>query len=263
MMHPAVNFSISFAQINVQFFTDLLFRLAIVGLILLSTWIVWRILRSFTSKALRELNPNIVQQIQQIVTWLTWLTGILIALSQIGLDLMVLLVIIAIGGVVLTIAFKPILSNLVSYEVISSYKPFKIGDWIQVGKHFGRVIDITWLNTVLMTPANERLYIPNSKITQIIIVNKTTPIGTRISVSIEVSRSTDLAIIEKILLDIGTELKEELITDSKPEVRITKLNANIVRVALLLKINNPAKSAFIASEVRKKAKQRIDKSTVG
>ena len=75
------------------------------------------------------------------------------------------------------------LSNLVSYGVIKTYEPFKLGDWVQVGKFFGRVVDITWADTVLMTPDNETVHVPDSKITQNIIVNKTTPGGTRIAIS--------------------------------------------------------------------------------
>ena len=245
-------------QISVPFSTDLLPRLAIVGIILIITWILSRILGGFISKALGKLSPNVAQQTRRIVTWLTWLVGILIALSQLGLEMTVLLVAVIMGGIIIAIAFRHVLSNLVSYEVIKSYNPFKIGDWIKVGKYFGRIIDVTWMDTILMTPDNEIVYVPNSKITQSVVTNKTAPGGTRISVNIVVDKTLNLSEVEKALLSIGNELKEELISDSEPEVRMTNLNTQTVELALLLKINNPAKGKLIASEVRKKAKERFD-----
>ena len=109
-----------------------------------------------------------------------------------------------------------------------------------------------------MTPDNEIVYVPNSKITQSVVTNKTAPGGTRISVTIVVDKTLNLSEVEKALLSIGNELKEELISDSEPEVRMTNLNTQSVKLALLLKINNPAKGKLIASEVRKKAKERFD-----
>ncbi len=237
---------------------EILLKIAIVGLIFLATWIISIILRNLVLKAKGKLSPSMSRQIRRLVTWITWFVGILIALSQIGLDITILLVSVALGAVVLAIALRHVLLNLVSYEVIKSYEPFKLGDWVQVGKYFGRVVDITWADTVLMTPDNETVYVPNSKITQNVIINKTTPGGTRIAIAIVISKALDLSEVEKMLLDIGLELKEELIPEFVPEVRVTNLNTQSVRLALLLRINNPAKGKLIASRVRKRAKERLD-----
>jgi len=245
-------------QIGIQVPIEFLLNLAVVGLILLATWIISRVLGSFLSKALGKLSPAIARQARQIVSALTWLIGILIGLAQLGLEITILIVIVTLGGIILVVALRDALSNVASFEVITSYRQFKIGDWIQVGKYFGRVVDITWMDTVLMTPDNERVYIPNSKITQSIVTNRTTPGGTRISVSLLVDKESDLSAVETALVEIGEELCEELVADSNPEVRVISLNTQAIKVALLLKINNPAKGKLIASEVRKKAKKRLD-----
>jgi small conductance mechanosensitive channel len=245
-------------QIALPFSIELLLKIAIVGIIFLATWIISIILRSIVSKAKGKLSQSMSRQTRRLVTWITWAAGILIALSQVGLDLAILLTLVALGAIVLAIAIRHVLSNLISYGVIKSCEPFKLGDWVQVGKFFGRVVDITWADTVLMTPDNETVYVPNSKITQNIIVNKTTPGGTRIAISIVISRTLDLSEVEKALLDIGSELKEELIPEFVPEVRVTSLSTQSIRLALLLRINNPAKGRLIASRVRKRAKERLD-----
>jgi len=244
-------------QIALPVSMDLLVKIAIVGLILLATWIISIILKSLVSKAKGKLSPSMSRQVRRLVTWITWFVGILIALSQVGLDNTILLTIVALAAVVLAIALRHVLSNLVSYGVIKSYEPFKLGDWVQVGKFFGRVVDITWADTVLMTPDNETVYVPNSKITQNVVINKTTPGGTRIAISIVISNALDISEVEKTLLDISSELKEELIPEFVPEVRVTNLNTQSVRLALLLRINNPAKGKLIASMVRKRAKERL------
>jgi len=245
-------------QIALQISSDLLIRLATVGLILLATWIISRVLGSFVSKALGKISQSVAQQGRQIITWLIWLTGILVALSQLGAEPMVLLVIVSIGVAVLVVSLRDVLSNLVSNRVITSYRPFRIGDWVEVGKLFGRVVDITWMDTILMTPDNEMVYVPNSRIIQTIVINKTTPGWTRISVPVTVDGALDLADVEKAFLEIGTELREELIPDSKPEVRLLSLEGDSMKVALLLQINNPAKGKLLASETRKRIKTKLE-----
>ncbi len=245
-------------QIAVPFTSDLLLRLVIFGAILLCTWIVSKLLSGFTSKALSKRSHNVVQQTRRIVIWLTWIIGILIGLSELGLELTILLAAVALGGVILAIASRQVLSNLVSYEVIKTYNQFKIGDWIQVDKYFGRVVDVTWMDTTLMSLDNEVVFISNSKIVESIVINKTTPGGTRISVNMVVDKALDISEVEKALMGIGDELREELVRDSEPEVRMVDLDSQSVRLALLLRINNPAKSKLIASEVRKRAKEKLD-----
>jgi small-conductance mechanosensitive channel len=77
-------------------------------------------------------------------------------------------------------------------------------------------------------------------------------------VPVTVDKTFDIANVEKIFLEIGAELCEELIPDYKPEVRVLSLESNSMKVALLLRINNPAKGKFLASEVRKRIKTRLD-----
>jgi len=245
-------------QVSAPIPLELLTKLATIGVILIVTWIISRVLGGFMSRAVGKFSQNVARQVRRIATWLIWLIGILVGLDQLGLELTILLVIVTLGGIALLIAIRDMLSNAASHEVVTTYSPFKIGDWIQVGECFGRVVDITWMNTILVTPDNETVYIPNSKITKSIVINKTTLGGTRICVPLKMDEAQDLSEVEKILLEIGTELREELVPDSTPEVRVINLDDHAFELGLFLKINNPAKGKFIASEVRKRAKKRLD-----
>ena len=245
--------------IDIVVLSEFLQRLAVFGLILLVTFVVSKIIGILVSRASSKASPSVARQARRFTVLLVWLIGILVGLGQIGLDLTLLLVIVILTGIMLLLAVRDILANWASYEAVSAYKPFKIGDWIQVGKSFGRVIDVTYMDTVLMTPDNETVYIPNRRITQSIVINRTTLGGIRISVPLTVEKDMDILKVEETLLEIGNELIEELAPESKPEVRVTNMNERSVRLALLLRINNPAKARLISSEVRKRAKDRLDK----
>jgi len=250
---------LSFALIDITVLPELLLRLVVFGLILLISYVLSRVFGALVYKAFGRANPTFARQVRRVVTWIIWAVGIIFGLGEIGLDLTLLLVIVALTGLLLLFAVRDVLANWGSYEAVQVYKPFKIGDWIQVGESFGRVVDINYMDTVLMTSDNETVYIPNRKITQSTVINRTTLGGIRISVLLTVSANLKLSDVEETLVEIGNDLKEELAPDSKPEVRVVNLKEQSIRLALLLRINNPAKARLIASEVRKRAKDRIDK----
>ena len=247
-----------FQQINIHIPIELIQKLAILGVILAITWLTSKIIGKIMFKTTSRFNQNLAQETRRITTWLIWLIGIFIGLDQLGLDLTLLLMILSLGGLMFLIAFRDILSNIASREVIMTYTPFKIGDWISIGKIFGRVEEITWMYTSLTNTDNEIVHVPNSKIIRNVVKNETSPGGIRISVPIIVDRDLDLFIVERKLLDIGDELSEELPQDSKPEVRVINTTEHSVKLVLLLKIINPAKRNYIFSEVQKKAKQKLD-----
>ena len=249
--------SLQIARVALQISVDSL-QLAIVALILVATWVASILLGKFVSKTFRKTNPNVIFQVKRIVIGATWLIGALLALDQIGLELNLVLIALAVGVVIIVIASRDFLYNLVARETINLYNQFKIGDWIQVGKVFGRVVDITWNDTVLSTPNNETVYIPNSTITKSVITNRTTQGGIRISVPMTIENSLSLREIEQTLLTIGVELQEELVPESKPEVRLTRIDAKTSKLELLLRINNPAKAKLISSEVLKRLKLKLE-----
>ena len=239
---------------------DVLLNILAVAIILVATWIIAKVLGILVSRAMGKRDPKPARQTKRVVVWLTWIIGISLGISvglnQLGWGLTLPIIVIVVG-IVAVIAFRDVLLNVIAYEVITTYDPFKIGDWIQVGRFFGRVVDVTWINTILMTTSNEMVYIPNSTLTREIVVNRTTQSGVRISVSMQVEKSLNFSDVEQTLLNIGAELSDELATDSKPEVRLISLDGYYMKVALLLRINNPAKGKLLASEVRKRTKMKL------
>ncbi len=239
---------------------DLLQRSAIVALVLVVTWVVSKLLGGFVLKTFGRINPNVARQAKRVIIWITWLTGIILALDQIGLELTWLLVAIAIGAIIIVVALRDFLSNLAARETIYLYNQFKIGDWIEVGKIFGRVVDITWNDTVLSTLDNETIYVPNSTVAKNIIINKTNQSGIRISVPLTISNSLSFQEVEQALLEIGKELQEELMHETKPEVRLISIGREATRLELLLRIINPAKSGLVSSEVLKRIKKKLEEN---
>jgi small conductance mechanosensitive channel len=250
-------FSSIINQANLESVLWFLQKLAIACIIIALTWLTTKIVVGLVSKTLGFVNTKVAHQVNRVTSIFIWLVGITQALGQLGLDPILLFMIIGVIGLAAIIAFKDQLQNAVAFNLIKTYELFKIGDWIELNEYFGRVIDLTWVNTVLLTRENERLYIPNSRIIQGNLVNRTVQGGIRMSVPLTLDRSISLTDVERILLEVSDELKEELTPSFIPEVRVISLDETSVKVELLLRISNPAMDSLIASNVLKKTQKKI------
>ncbi|HTV03100.1 MAG TPA: mechanosensitive ion channel family protein, partial [Luteitalea sp.] len=81
----------------------------------------------------------------------------------------------AAGAVVLGLALQDTLGNAIAGLALQADQPYKVGDWIKVGDHEGRVTEISWRSTVLRTRESTLVALPNSTIADGAIVNYSAP----------------------------------------------------------------------------------------
>lgn len=94
----------------------------------------------------------------------------------------------AAGAVVLGLALQDTLGNAIAGLALQADQPYKVGDWIRVGDHEGRVTEISWRSTVLRTRESTLVALPNSSIADGPIVNFSEPAPpTRIFVDVGVA----------------------------------------------------------------------------
>jgi len=89
--------------------------------------------------------------------------GAITALGTAGVDVGALVASLGLTGFALSLAFKDILSNVLSGVLILFYRPFHIGDIISVAAHSGKIISIDLRYTTLKKD-NERILIPNASL---------------------------------------------------------------------------------------------------
>ena len=75
------------------------------------------------------------------------------------------------AAIILAFATQNLLGGVIAGMSLQINKPYKVGDWLQVGEHFAEVMEINWRSTRLRT--NDAIYldIPNNEIVRQTIVN--------------------------------------------------------------------------------------------
>ena len=222
---------------------------------LLFTYVAVRVYRVVVGRAGRQVPGGLIASLQQIGAWAIWTIGIIIILSLpiLQVNTNILLLILGLGGLAVIVAYQDVLGDIGAAQFISNYQAFKVGEWIEVERYYGRVVERNLIHTKLLTPDNEVVVIPNSMLLKNPVVNRTRSGGLRVQVPILVKAGTDLKIVEDKLMKIGEEMKVDLVPDSSPLVRVTELNSDSARLVLMLHIANPAKRDQVISDVQRRA----------
>ncbi|MEZ8114131.1 mechanosensitive ion channel family protein [Vibrio splendidus] len=128
--------------------------------------------------------------------------GLLIALSQIGIELAPLLTGFGVAGVIIGFALQDTLSNFASGLMILIYRPYDVGDMVKVAGVQGTVKDMSLVSTTIQTIDNQRLVIPNNKIWGDVINNITAERVRRVDMVFGIGYSDDIDKAKAVLNDI-------------------------------------------------------------
>ncbi len=228
-----------------------------VVVILVLTYIIVRIFRVVVRRLGGTVPSGLVASFQQIGSWAIWTIGIIVILSQLQVNTTILLLILGLGGIAVIVAYQGILGDIGAAQFISNYQAFKVGEWIEVEHHNGRVIERNLIHTKIVTPDNEIVVIPNSLLLKHSVINRTRSGGLRVQVPVFVKAGLDLKTLENKLLEIGEEMKVDLVPESTSQVRLVELDRDNARFVLLLHIANPAKRDQIISDVQRRVYEAL------
>ena len=189
----------------------------IVAGVLVSRWIT-----RWLGKGLNrlELEPPVRLLLVRVVWVLCMALFIIMALQNLGVELLPLIAGLGVAGAGLALATQGVLSNIVAGLSIIFTKPFRVGEYISIVGEEGTVESITLFNTTLGHVDHSRVVIPNRKITGEILHN----FGQirQVDVSVGVAYDSDLAaamgLIEEVLRNNSRVLR-----DPTPIVRTVAL----------------------------------------
>ena len=109
--------------------------------------------------------------IKRTILVIVWLIGIVMALSNVGVNISALLGTLGIGGIAFALAAQDTVKNVFGAFTILTDKPFSIGDTIRVDSYEGTVVDVGVRSTKIMKYDKRIITFPNYKITDTSIVN--------------------------------------------------------------------------------------------
>ncbi len=153
--------------------------------------------------------------------------GLVIALGQVGIDVAPLLAGLGVAGFIIGFALQDTLSNFASGLMILIYRPYDVGDVVDVTGAVGKVEKMSLVNTNITTFDNQMIVMPNSKIWGDVIKNVTHQTLRRVDMVFGISYADDIPKAEQVLDEIIRQ-HEKVLPDPAPVIKLHKLNESSV-----------------------------------
>jgi small conductance mechanosensitive channel len=176
-----------------------------------------------------ELEPPVRQLILRLLRVLVMGLFLVLALQNLGVELLPLITGLGIAGAGIALALQGPLSNLAAGLVIIFTKPFRVGEYVDMAGEEGRVESIELFNTVLSHPDLSRIIIPNRKIVGEVLHNygKIRQLDVVVGVAYSTDLNLALAAVNDVLLRNPRVLK-----DPAPVVRVSILSDSSINIAV-------------------------------
>jgi small conductance mechanosensitive channel len=196
--------------------------LAIITL-LIGLWIIKLIVkvvvrgldRSKADVSLQKFLGSLVGILLKIVLFIS-------VFSMIGIQMTSFVALVGAAGLAVGIALQGSLANFAGGVLILLFKPYKVGDFISAQGYSGSVKEIQVFNTILTTPDNKTIIIPNGSLSNSSITNFSTEPKRRVDMTFGIGYSDDINKAKDILNSLIRQ-DVRILTDPDPVVVLSEL----------------------------------------
>ncbi|MBR4726965.1 MAG: mechanosensitive ion channel [Clostridia bacterium] len=158
---------------------------------------------------------------------------VLSALSALHINVNSLVAAVGAAGVAAGLGLQASISQIASGVQILLHRPFKSGDFIDIGDVSGNVQEIKMMYTTLITLDHRRVIVPNSHITNSNIINFTAEEYRRIDFDFNVSYDTPIEDVRRVLTTV-TAVNPLIFEDPAPTVYVKEHGESAIRVVCMI-----------------------------
>lgn len=176
-----------------------------IAIFVVGRWIAgW--LSRLTEKAMQKSNMDdtLVGFIGALVRTVLLVLIIIAALGALGVETTSFAALIAAAGLAVGFALEGSLSNFAAGVMLLVFRPYEVGDVVDIGGFVGGVSELQIFNTQLITPDNKTVTIPNATVTAGAITNLSAQGALRVDLETKIAHSADFGQARQIIMDVMT-----------------------------------------------------------
>ncbi len=254
--------------------TGVLYRIYIVALIAVITFVGYKVYkeiiiylgRKWASRTRTEIDDVLIPVLDKVGGLLILIFGALAVLTYFGYNITFLLAGVGVLGLVIAFAAQDALSNFFSGMALLLDRPFMEGDYVQLTSGEICKVEKIGLRSCRLYDVfqNNRLVLPNNKLTNDKIVNLSEPDGKGVvEVAVNVVHGSDIAKIERIMGEAAADNKDVLKgTSYQPSVRFTSFGESALEFKLFAWVEDFMSKWRVAHELRKEIDRRFSEAGI-
>lgn len=179
----------------------------------------------------RKVDPAIQSFAKSLVNILMMILLVISVVSALGVNTTSFAALLASGGVAVGMALSGNLQNLAGGIVILLFRPFKVGDYIEAQGTGGTVSEIQIFHTILTTPDNKKIFLPNGALSSGNITNYSKESLRRVDFTVSVEYGEDIDKVRKVLKDI-LDKDERVLQEPAPVIVLGALAESSVNMTV-------------------------------
>ncbi len=170
----------------------------------------------------QEIDTTLVKFLENVVYYVLIVAVLVAAAGQLGINVTSFLTILGAASLAVGLALKDSLSNFAAGVMLILFRPFRVGDLIDLGSASGTVEEITVFNTIINTADNKRQIIPNSIVASGSITNVNANETRRVDLVAGIGYEDDIRKAKELLEKIVAE-EELVLKDPAPKIAVSEL----------------------------------------
>ncbi|MEM6640414.1 MAG: mechanosensitive ion channel domain-containing protein [Pseudomonadota bacterium] len=229
-------------------------------------FIVGRIVAKLLSKAARGAVSKVggdailVNFLGNLVYMAVLAMVIVASLGQLGVKTTSFIAMLGAAGLAIGLALQGSLSNFAAGVLIVVLRPYRVGDFIEAAGVSGTVFEVQIFNTILTTPDNKRVIIPNGQIGSSIITNFSANENRRLDLIFGASYEDNVGDVKAILTDI-VDSHEKILEEPAPRIVVAELADSSVNYGVYVWVH---RSDLLATkfDITEQVKRRFDEAGI-
>lgn len=199
--------------------------------LIIGLWIIKKIVKC-TGKTMEKkgMDPSLKGFFASLISVGLKVLLLISVAGMIGIQTTSFIAIIGAAGLAIGLALQGTLANFAGGVLILIFKPYKIGDLIEAQGHLGVVKEIQMFVTILLTPENKTVFIPNGAMSNGNIVNYTLQDLIRVDMTFGISYDSDIAKTKEILMNLMVN-HPKVLKEPAPFVGVSELADSSVNLA--------------------------------
>ena len=207
------------------------YGMRIIGVVvfLIVAWIVAGWVQRAISRQMkkRELDLALAGFISSVARWGVITMAVIASLGVFGVETTSFAAVLGAAGLAIGLAFQGSLSNVASGVMLLTFRPFTVGDVVSAAGVVGKVDQIGLFSTILDTPDNRRIIVPNSVVFGSTIENVTFHDVRRVDVGVGTDYDADLAKVREVLESVPAKV-EGALQDPEPQIFLAELGGSSI-----------------------------------
>ncbi|HCD1227135.1 TPA: small-conductance mechanosensitive channel MscS [Citrobacter freundii] len=209
----------------------------------------------------RKIDATVADFLSALVRYGIIAFTLIAALGRVGVQTASVIAVLGAAGLAVGLALQGSLSNLAAGVLLVMFRPFRAGEYVDLGGVAGTVLNVQIFSTTMRTVDGKIVVIPNGKIIAGNIINFSREPVRRNEFIIGVAYDSDIDQVKKILTDI-IQSEDRILKDREMTVRLNELGASSINFVVRV-WSNSSDLQSVYWDVLERIKREFDANGIG